>query len=110
MNTFKAFDGVTFGEAIEAVKQGKLITRSSWRGEFVFMQVPSVISKDIVPKMQSLPQAAKDEFQKRFDDPSEQVDAIYYNNQLAIVSKSNLISGYSPSPTDALANDWLILP
>ena len=34
-------------------------------GTFIFKQIPSTISKDIVPKMQSLPQAVKDEFDMR---------------------------------------------
>ena len=100
-----------FGDAIVALKQGKRVCRQGWNGKglFVFMQVPSEIKKEIVPKMQSLPQTVKDEFQKRFDNPDEQIDAIYYHNQMALVSPSNLISGWSPSGSDALAEDWIIL-
>lgn len=100
-----------FGQAIEALKQGKRVARQGWNGKglFVFMQVPSQIGKDIVPKMQSLPQTVKDEFQRRFESPSEQIDAIYYDNQLALVNTSNLITGWSPSTSDALAEDWFIL-
>jgi hypothetical protein len=100
-----------FGQAIEALKQGKRVARQGWNGKglFVFMQVPSQIGKDIVPKIQSLPQTVKDEFQRRFESPSEQIDAIYYDNQLALVNTSNLITGWSPSTSDALAEDWFIL-
>lgn len=101
----------TFGEAIKAAKEGKRITRGGWNGKglFVFMQVPSEINKDIVPRMQSLPQSVKDEFQRRFDSPEEQISSIYYSNQLALVNPSNLITGWSPSVSDALAEDWAIL-
>lgn len=100
-----------FGQAIEALKQGKKISRADWsrKGIFVFMQVPSTINREIVPKMQSLPQSVKDEFERRFNDPNEQVDAIYYDNQLALVNASNLITGWSPSTLDALADDWCIV-
>lgn len=100
-----------FGSALKAVKEGKRIRREGWNGKglFVFEQVPSEIKKDIVPKMQSLPQSVKDEFQRRFDDPDEQIDAIYYSNQLALVNPSNMITGWAPSVSDALANDWTIL-
>lgn len=100
-----------FGTAIEALKNGKRVTRLGWNGKglFVFMQVPAEIHKDIVPKMQSLPDSVKNEFQKRFNDPNDQIDAIYYSNQLALVSPSNLITGWSPSTSDALAEDWIIL-
>ena len=102
---------MNFGQAVEALKKGEMVRRTYWDNPkvFVFMQVPATIGKDIVPKMQSLPQSVKVEFQRRFDNPSEQVDSIYYNDQLAIVNTSNLISGYSPSSSDALAEDWVVL-
>jgi hypothetical protein len=103
-----ATSNLTFGQAIEAVKQGKRISRQGWNGKgmFVFMQVPSEIAKDIVPKMQSLPQSVKDEFQRRFENSS---GSIYYSNQLALVNPSNLINGWAPSVSDALAEDWVVL-
>ena len=100
-----------FGQAIEALKEGKKVQRTGWNGVglFVFMQVPSTIKRDIVPKMQSLPQSVKDEFERRFNNPNEQIDAIYYDNQLALVNPSNLITGWSPSVSDSLAIDWVVL-
>ena len=58
---------VTFAEAVQAMKEGKMAQRAGWNGKglFVFMQVPSTIDPQIVPKMQSLPQSVKDEFVKR---------------------------------------------
>ena len=94
----------TFGQAIEAVKQGKRIARSGWNGKglFVFMQVPSTITEDIIPKMQSLPQFVKDEFAKRGG-------SISYKNQLAMVYPDNIIYGWVASPSDVLETDWCIL-
>ena len=102
---------MNFGQAVEALKEGKRVQRTGWNGKglFIFMQVPSTINREIVPKMQSLPQSVKDEFERRFNDPNEQIDAIYYDNQLALVNPSNLITGWSPSTSDALADDWVIL-
>lgn len=99
---------LTFGEAIFHIKCGKMLRRSGWNGKnmFIFMQQPSTIHKSIVENMQSLPQTVKDEFKKRFNDPKEQIDCIYYSNQIAIVLPSNMINGWSPSPSDTLANDW----
>ena len=99
-----------FGGALKALKEGKMVQRTGWNGKglFVFRQVPATIGKDIVPKMQSLPQSVKDEFERRFNDENEQIDAIYYNDQLALVGPSNLISGWAPSTNDALAEDWTI--
>ncbi len=103
--------GLSFSSALQHLKQGRMIRREGWNGKglFVFMQVPSVIGKDIVPKMQSLPQSVKNEFQRRFDTPSEQIAEIYYDNQLALVNPSNLITGWSPSVSDVLSDDWTVL-
>lgn len=100
-----------FGEAVEALKAGKRIARTGWNGKgmFIFMQVPSVIHKDVVPKMQSLPQTVKNYFQKTFDNPNEQITTITYSNQMAIVQASNLINGWAPSSSDTLAEDWVVL-
>ena len=49
------------------------------------------------------------EFEKRFNDLKEQIDAIYYDNRLALVNQSNLITGWSPSTSDSLADDWIVL-
>lgn len=116
-----------FGGAVQALVGGKMITRKGWNGKdlFVFMQVPSIISLDIVSKMQSLPQAVKNEFIRRRSQELEYVEKtshllkdrlaitqyqnIAYNNQLALVYPDNTITGWSPSASDALAVDWLVL-
>lgn len=101
-----------FGEAIEKLKSGKKLSRTGWNGKgmFIFMQIPSEIKKEIVPKMQSLPQSVKDEFEKSFNDSNSQIDAIYYTNQVAIVGLSNTIQGWSPTIADCFAEDWFVLP
>ena len=101
----------SIGIAVKALKEGKLAKRQSWDNtkKFVFMQVPSVINSSIIPKMQSLPPDAKEEFIKTFNNPDEQIDAIYYSDQIAIVGLSNSIKSYSPSCEDILAEDWLVL-
>lgn len=95
---------VSFGEAVRALKEGKRVTRNGWNGKglFVFMQVPSEIGLEIIPRMQSLPQSVKDEFIRRGMD-------IRYHNQMALVYPDNSISGWSPSGTDSLSEDWIIL-
>ena len=101
--------GKNFGEAIAAMKEGKRVCRDGWNGAglFVYMQVPSVIDKEVVPKMQSLPQFVKDEFALRF--ASGGCEHIQYSNQMCIVYPDNRIFGWAPSASDSLANDWIIL-
>lgn len=101
---------MTFGLAVQALKDGKRITRQGWaaKGLFVAMQVPSDIGKKIIPNMQSLPQSVKDVFAKRLkNDPTK--EEIHYRNQLIIVFPDNTIYSWAPSVNDALAEDWSIL-
>ena len=47
---------LNFGQAVEAMRNGRMVARdnatwAAFHNRFVFMQVPSVINKEIVPKM-----------------------------------------------------------
>lgn len=109
----------TFGEAIQALHEGKRVAREGWNGKgmFIFKQVPSQIPFSVIPGMQSLPQSVKDEFIRRFDsipEPSMATEnhpheSIRYKNQLAMVYPDNNIYGWVASPSDVLENDWCIL-
>ena len=108
----------TYGDAVEALKQNKRVTRKEWneKGRFVFRQIPTDIPSHVVPNMQSLPQSVKDEFKRRFDEISSSPNIypksayeIHYLNQYAIVNSSNEINSWSPSVADCEAEDWIIL-
>jgi hypothetical protein len=113
-------EGLTFGEAIEALKKGKRVARAGWNGKgmFIFMQVPAEIEIYNVHNMQSLPQEVKDEFIRRDEDsiwnqgedslPNPH-DSIRYKNQIAMVYPDNTIYGWVASPSDVLEEDWCIL-
>lgn len=93
----------TFGQAIEALKQGKIVSRAGWNGKnlFVFRQVPSEVPAEIIPKMTSLPPAVKAVLVKSGA-------PITYQNQFCIVYPDNSLHGWQPSGSDALATDWQI--
>ena len=95
---------INFGEAIEAVKLGKMITRLGWNGSgmFVFRQVPAQVPAEFIPKMSSLPETVKAEFLERGKD-------ISYSNQFALVKPDNVINSWAPSVSDTLSEDWIIL-
>lgn len=93
----------TFGQAIEALKEGKIVSRAGWNGKglFVFRQVPSSVPAEIIPKMTSLPRAVKDVLVKSGA-------PITYQNQFCIVYPDSSLHGWQPSGSDALATDWEI--
>lgn len=93
---------MTFGDAIEVLKQGGIVRRSGWNGKnlMVIKQVPARIEGDIIPKMQSLPQQAKDLIGngKNFIDYTSQ--CLIYNRD---TSKAD---SWMPSISDVFAEDW----
>ena len=95
---------LSFGQAIEALKQGKRVARQGWNGKgmFVFKQVPANVPIQYVPNMQSLPQDVKDEFVKRGV-------ALTYSNQMCIVKQDNTMDSWVPSSSDVFAEDWEII-
>ena len=110
----------TFGEAVIAMQNGTPVARAGWNGKglFIFMQVPADIGMSIVPKMQSLPDAVKDAFTARYTavtgdktlvHESHEHMSIRYRNQFGMVYPDNTIYGWSPSPSDCVANDWCIV-
>lgn len=96
---------MSFGDAIEILKQGGAIRRSGWNGKglMVFKQVPSHIESDIIPKMQSLPQSAKDLIVKG-------KGFIYYIRQCLIYNENTgCADSWVPSISDVFADDWEIV-
>ncbi len=95
---FSEFD---FGTAIKFLKAGGAISRAVWRSEkFVVKQVPSIITADIIPKMQSLPQVAKDILMSRKN------PHIGYTNQMLIIHPDGQADSWVPSSSDVFAEDW----
>ena len=96
---------MSFGDAIEILKQGGAIRRKGWNGKglMVFKQVPAHIESDVIPKMQSLPQSAKDLILKG-------KGFIDYTSQCLIYNENTGRGGlWVPSISDVFAEDWEIV-
>lgn len=96
---------MNFGMAIQALKFGHAVCRSGWNGHglWVIKQVPAHISEAIVPKMQSLPQAAKDLITKGNG-------FINYSSQCLIYNENTgCADSWVPSISDVFAEDWEIV-
>ena len=92
----------SFSEAIKLLQKGEALRRSGWNGKnlFVIKQVPAHIESDIIPKMQSLPQSAKDLILngKGFIDDTSQ--CLIYNGN------TGRADSWVPSISDVFAEDW----
>ena len=93
-------DNYDFGTAIKLLKAGGAVHRAGWKDTFVIKQVPSHITADIIPNMQSLPQIAKDSLMAR-DNPH-----IDYTNQMLIIYPDGRADSWVPSSSDVFAEDW----
>lgn len=93
---------ISFGSAIALLKSGFALRRAGWNGKdlFVFKQVPAHIESDVIPKMQSLPQSAKDLILngKGFIDYTSQ--CLIYNGN------TGRADSWVPSISDVFADDW----
>ena len=101
-NTVKCF---SFGEVIGLLKAGFVVRRFGWNGKglSVFKQVPAHIGSDIIPKMQSLPQRAKDLI-------LEKKGSIDYTSQCLIYNETTgRADSWVPSISDVFAEDWEIV-
>lgn len=96
---------MNYGQAIQAVDQGEIISRLGWngKGRFVFKQVPCEIGKDIIPKMQSVPQKAKDHILALGV-------TLKYRNQMAICDSDGNVDSWVASSSDTFATDYFVVP
>lgn len=98
----------TFGQALVSLQRGFNIARKEWGGKcFIVKQINSDISSSIVPKMQSLPEAAKKEIGKHAD------GAIHYREQCLVVYPDAefgcMATNYVPDWQDMFSEDWIIV-
>ena len=70
---------------------------------FVVKQIPAHITEDIIPKMQSLPQSAKDIIMSREN------KVIDYTSQMLIINPDGRADSWVPSVSDVFAEDWEIV-
>ena len=101
---YKETNGLTFGQAIEALKKGLKVARKGWNGKgmFVFKQIPATVPLNAVMNMTSLPDSVKDVFINREKCPN-------YCNQMAIVKLDGSIDSWVASSSDTFAEDWEIV-
>lgn len=104
-NNSPLLNGFDFGTAIKFLQAGGAIRRAGWNGKglFIVKQVPSHIEGDNIPKIQSLPQSAKNILMSR-ENP-----CIDYTNQMLIINPDGRADSWVPSSSDVFAEDWEVV-
>lgn len=83
--------GLDFGQAIEALKVGRKVARKGWNGKGMFVyHVPAATYPPTTEVMKSA-----------FDG-----EEVPYREYLALKTAQNDVATWSPSTSDALAEDW----
>ena len=92
---------VTPWKAIEMINNFYVMRRSAWdKGLVVFRQVPASIQSDIIPKMQSVPERAKDIIMNS-------ANHIEYKNQLLMYNmNTGEANSWNPTASDLMTFDW----
>ncbi len=113
---YKTSGNLTFGAALEAVKQGALVARKGWNGKgmFVFMRPSDELTTEFIPKVKSLPQSVKDYIDQYVDDKSNPGETgltkVKFTAYLCMkAADGSIVNGWLASQTDMLAEDWCIL-
>lgn len=108
---------MTFGEALEAVKQGKLVAREGWNGKnmFIFMRPADSLPVDVViDNVKSLPQAVKNYYVGQFSHTRQEKEKgknlVHFSQYLCMkAADESIVNGWLASQTDMLSEDWTIL-
>ena len=112
-------DLVSFGTALEALKQGKRVAREGWNGKgmFIFMRPADELNIEfVVDKIKSLPQSVKEYYlqdiinEKGERIPVEETDTVKFTAYLCMkAADGTIVNGWLASQTDMLSEDWVVL-
>lgn len=104
---------LSYGEALEAVKKGKLIAREGWNGKGMFVFQRAEIQLNIADffSINTLPKGVKDYYELK-NQPIEKASDVTINFTAYLCMKAaddSIVNGWLASQTDMLSNDWQIL-
>lgn len=101
-DAYRIQDGLTFGLAIEALKQGKKVSRAGWNGKdmFIYLVQGTEIS---VPNL-------RNEALKHVGTNRATADKVIINSHIDMKSADgSVVVGWLASQTDMLAEDWEVV-
>lgn len=96
--SYRETEGMTFGMAVEAMKLGKKTARKGWNGKGMYAVImpgypEGITVNESTAKTHNLPKDAK----------------LVYRPYFQLFTAQKDIAMWSPSGSDALADDWMIV-
>lgn len=108
----------TFGQALESIKRGRLVTRKGWNGKgmFIFIRPADELHVSLVAKViKSLPLKVKDYYYRDCIDESgnpidlKEDDTVKFTAYICMKSADGaIVNGWLASQADMLSEDWMI--
>lgn len=98
-------DGMTFGDAIEAMKQGKHVARKGWNGKGMYIY----ITEGYRINLDSLPVTLQHDISMRTTS-AVGLDQLVVNSHIDMKTADGSITiGWTASQVDMLSDDWIIV-
>lgn len=93
---------MNFGQALEVLNEGKMVSRSGWNGKnmFIYKTVGNTVPKDFIPKFASLPDSVKTFLSNRG------TDVVFQPSLTMYTAAGEMQPGWLASQSDMLAQDW----
>lgn len=105
---------MTFGEAIQIVKQGGLVQRVGWNGKgmFIFQRPADALAVTTVDNVKSLPKSVKDYYRQYYNGETHFAGGkpimVVFTGYLCMKAADNtIVNGWLASQSDMLADDWV---
>lgn len=94
-------ENVNFGKAIEALKDGKMVSRIGWNGKGMFLFQADILDYGAQEKVM--------EVLKPINDSIKETSRFSGNTIVMKSADDKLVFGWLASQTDLIASDWCIL-
>lgn len=93
---------MNFSQAIKALNEGEMVSRSGWNGKnmFIYKTVGNIVDKDFIQKFASIPESVKDFLVKKDQ------DVIFYSSITMYTATGGMQPGWLASQSDIFADDW----
>jgi len=100
---------MNFGQAIELLKEGKLVTRKGWNGKdmFLFSRPEDKLPAHVFFNAVSIPDEVKRYYDRKHLGRKEVFEFVKVTSYICMkAADDTIVNGWLASQTDIMAEDW----